>query len=476
MGDYSIIETTGNLDIEIKGLNNDSRHVKKGYIFIAMKGYRTNGHIYIEDAIKNGAICIIHEENCIKKEGIIYMKVKDTVDALAYLSNIYYDQPWSKLEMIGVTGTNGKTTVTHFIKEILENYGMRTGLIGTLGLIMEGKKSPLNNTTPDIRVIVDSLNIMIDKNINTCIMEVSSHSLALDRVKGIKYDIGIFTNLTKDHLDYHEDMESYFQSKLLLFKNTERFNIINMDDPYGKEILNILPNKSYKTYGIIEEADIIARDIIYNINGVNFNVEYKGCKIPIKINIPGKFSVYNALASIACSLALDIPLEIISTSLEKVEAVKGRFEVLPIDKKYSIIIDFAHTPDGLNNVLTVINEFAKGKVIVVFGAGGDRDKSKRSIMGEVVGSLSDYAIVTSDNPRTEKPKNIINDILVGINKTNVEFKAIIDRKKAIKYAIDIARDNDIILLAGKGHEEKMIIGKKTIYFNEREIVHQFIKD
>lgn len=460
MGDYSIIETTGNLDIEIKGLNNDSRHVKKGYIFIAMKGYRTNGHIYIEDAIKNGAICIIHEENCIKKEGIIYMKVKDTVDALAYLSNIYYDQPWSKLEMIGVTGTNGKTTVTHFIKEILENYGMRTGLIGTLGLIMEGKKSPLNNTTPDIRVIVDSLNIMIDKNINTCIMEVSSHSLALDRVKGIKYDIGIFTNLTKDHLDYHEDMESYFQSKLLLFKNTERFNIINMDDPYGKEILNILPNKSYKTYGIIEEADIIARDIIYNINGVNFNVEYKGCKIPIKINIPGKFSVYNALASIACSLALDIPLEIISTSLEKVEAVKGRFEVLPIDKKYSIIIDFAHTPDGLNNVLTVINEFAKGKVIVVFGAGGDRDKSKRSIMGEVVGSLSDYAIVTSDNPRTEKPKNIINDILVGINKTNVEFKAIIDRKKAIKYAIDIARDNDIILLAGKGHEEKMIIGKK----------------
>lgn len=460
MGDYSIIETTGNLDIEIKGLNNDSRHVKKGYIFIAMKGYRTNGHIYIEDAIKNGAICIIHEENCIKKEGIIYMKVKDTVDALAYLSNIYYDQPWSKLEMIGVTGTNGKTTVTHFIKEILENYGMRTGLIGTLGLIMEGKKSPLNNTTPDIRVIVDSLNKMIDKNINTCIMEVSSHSLALDRVKGIKYDIGIFTNLTKDHLDYHEDMESYFQSKLLLFKNTERFNIINMDDPYGKEILNILPNKSYKTYGIIEEADIIARDIIYNINGVNFNVEYKGCKIPIKINIPGKFSVYNALASIACSLALDIPLEIISTSLEKVEAVKGRFEVLPIDKKYSIIIDFAHTPDGLNNVLTVINEFAKGKVIVVFGAGGDRDKSKRSIMGEVVGSLSDYAIVTSDNPRTEKPKNIINDILVGINKTNVEFKAIIDRKKAIKYAIDIARDNDIILLAGKGHEEKMIIGKK----------------
>lgn len=476
IGDYPTVDCKGNLDINISGLSNDSREIKKGNIFLAEKGYTVNGHNFIDEAIENGATCIIHQENCNKKEGITYILVKDTVDALAYLSNIYYDKPWSKLEMVGITGTNGKTSVTHFIRKILETNGKSAGIIGTLGLIMDKNKVLLKNTTPDIMVILESINKMIDKNIDACIMEVSSHSLALNRVKGIEFDIGIFTNLSKDHLDYHESMENYFQSKLLLFKNTIKCNIINIDDFYGREILRILPDKPYLTYGIEENGDIVAREIIYNIDGVSFNLEYKNEIIPIKINIPGRFSVYNALASIACGIALNIPLSTIKNALAKVDTIKGRFEVLPIDKEYSVIVDFAHTPDGLYNVLSVINEFSKGKIIVVFGAGGNRDKSKRSIMGEVVGKLSDYAIVTSDNPRNEKPQAIIDDILVGVKKTDVEYKSIVNRKDAIKYAIDIALDNDIILLAGKGHEEVMIIGDKIIKFNEREIVNQLIKE
>lgn len=474
IGDYPILDIVGKTDVDINGINHDSRMIKEGYIFLAIKGFTVDGHGFIDNAIDNGAKCIIYTDTLPYREGLTYIKVRDTVDALSYLLNNFYDRPWSKINMIGITGTNGKTSVSYFIKEIFQENGKEAGVIGTLGLSIEKDNHTLKNTTPDIQVTLESINRMVDRRVDACIMEVSSHSLALNRVKGIKYDVGIFTNLTKDHLDYHGTMENYFLSKLLLFKNTVKCNIINIDDLYAKRILEYFNSSLNLTYGIDEDADISAKNINYSMDGVEFDAFYKDEIISIKLNIPGKFSVYNALASIACGITFNVPMETIKIALEKIKSIKGRFEVLPINKNYNVIIDFAHTPDGLFNVLSAINDFSMGRLIVVFGAGGNRDKSKRSVMGEVVGKMADYAIVTTDNPRHENPKKIIDDILVGIKSTDIEYKAIIDRKEAIKYALDIAMDNDIILLAGKGHEEHMIIGDKTIEFNEREIVYQLI--
>lgn len=309
---------------------------------------------------------------------------------------------------------------------------------------------------------------------SACVMEVSSHALALKRVDYLDFDLGIFTNLTKDHLDYHKTMEEYFNSKLQLFNKTNKYNIINIDDKYGKRIKNKSPIETI-SYGIENIADIFATDITYFIDRVNFLLNYKNESVEINLNVPGRFSIYNALAAASCGIALNIELDIIKKGLESIQGIEGRFEILPINKDFTVIIDFAHTADGLENVLTILDQFTVGRKIVVFGAGGDRDRSKRPEMGQAVGTHGDLAILTSDNPRTEDPYLIMEDVLRGIKKTNIDYRIIVDRKEAIEFALSIAKSKDIILLAGKGHERFILKNNKKYPFDERKIVFDYLE-
>lgn len=471
---YSLIK--GSLDVSINGINNDSRKVKKGELFIAERGFTVDGHDFIEDAVKNGAVAVVIDKDVDVKEDITVIKVADSVDALAKFSSNFHNKPWNKLELIGVTGTNGKTSTTYFVKSILEKYNKKVGIIGTIGALIGDEELNIVNTTPNALTIHSLLKEMVDKGFDSCVMEVSSHALELKRVNYMDFKIGIFTNLSKDHLDYHKTMESYFQSKLKLFYKTKSYNIINADDNYGRRIIDIVRDRvPILTYGIREKADIYATDIEYGLSKVKFVLNTPKGKIDILLNVPGEFSVYNSLAAAACAYAYDIDLKTIKNGLESIQGVKGRFEVVPTNTDYTVIIDFAHTPDGLENVLKVIKEFAQGRIIVVFGAGGNRDRTKRPEMGEIVAKYADLSIVTSDNPRFEDPESIIDDILVGTKKAKGEYVKIVNRKEAIHYALDIAKPKDIILLAGKGHETYILINGEKIPFDEREIVLDYLK-
>lgn len=468
--DFQIVK--GSMDIDITGIENDSRNVSKGNMFIALKGYTVDGHDFIYEAIKRGAICIVVDKDVqIEENGITLIKVKDTNEVLSNIGSVFYKKPSKKLELIGVTGTNGKTSITYLIKSIFEAESNKIGIIGTMGSIIDGESIDLKNTTPESLTIQKLLSQMVDRHTEYCIMEVSSHSLDLKRVEDIDFQVGIFTNLTEDHLDYHLTMENYYNSKLKLFNRTKQYNIINGDDPYGKRMLKDIDNQvPIITYGIDSSWDIYATGINYHTRGVNFILNSPKGSIPINLKLLGKFSVYNALAAIACGIIYDIDLTTIKKGLESVTGIKGRFEIVPIDKDYSVIIDFAHTPDGLEKVLNTIDQFAEGRKIVIFGAGGNRDKTKRPIMGETVAKHADLSIVTSDNPRFEDPDEIIKDIVVGVEKVKGDFITITDRREAIKYALINAKPKDTILLAGKGHETYTIIGDKIIPFDEKQIV------
>ncbi|NLY86477.1 MAG: UDP-N-acetylmuramoyl-L-alanyl-D-glutamate--2,6-diaminopimelate ligase [Tissierellia bacterium] len=475
--DYQYTLLKGSLDIDIRGINNDSRKVKRGELFVAERGFTVDGHDYIGDAIDNGAIAVVIDRDLDVKEDVTVIKVEDSVDALARFSSIFYSKPWNQLELIGITGTNGKTSTTYFIKSILEEYNKKVGIIGTMGAIIGDEKSEIINTTPNALTIHSLLKEMVNKNLDFCIMEVSSHALELKRVNYMDFQIGIFTNLSKDHLDYHETMDKYFHSKVKLFNKTRKYNIVNIDDNYGRKIIDIIGEKvPLLTYGIMNKGDIFASNIEFSLTKVKFNLHTPEGKIDIKLNIPGEFSVYNSLAAASCAYAYGIDLSTIKRGLESIEGIKGRFEVVPTNTDYTVIIDFAHTADGLENVLKVLKEFAEGRILVVFGAGGNRDRTKRPEMGETVGKYADLSIVTSDNPRFEDPETIIDDILVGTRKVGGEYVKIIDREEAIKYALDIAKAKDIILLAGKGHETYTIINGKTIPFDERQIVLDYLNN
>lgn len=475
--DYPHRLVKGSLDIDIFHIGNDSRKLKKNSLFIAEKGFTVDGHRFIKKAIENGAIAIVIQDDIYIEEEITVIKVDDSIDTLARFSSAFYGESWKNMNMIGITGTNGKTSITYFIKSILDKENRKTGIIGTMGAIIDGKSIDLDNTTPNSLVIHNLLKNMAEHGTDTCIMEVSSHALELKRVEYMKFQIGIFTNLTKDHLDYHETMENYFNSKLKLFYKTDGYNIINIDDPYGKKIVDMLDGKvPVIRYGINEEADIFPTEIEYSLSQVKFMLNTGKGSEHITLNVPGQFSVYNALAAAAGAYVMGISLETIKNGLESIEGVKGRFEVIPTNTDYTVIIDFAHTADGLEKVLTVMDEFAEGRKVVVFGAGGNRDKTKRPEMGETVGKHADLSIVTSDNPRYEDPAEIIEDILVGTKRAKGEYVSIVDRIEAIKYALDHAKSKDIILLAGKGHETYTILGDKTIPCDERQIVLDYLEN
>lgn len=468
----------GTTDVDILGIENDSRKVKKGYMFVAIKGFTVDGHKFIGEAIRNGAVSVLVEEDIGVEEEVTVIKVEDTLEALAYISSIFYGEPSKKLNLIGVTGTNGKTSTTYLIKRIFEEHKRKAAIIGTLGSIINGEMIDNKNTTPESLTLQRYLRKMVDTDTEFCVMEVSSHALDLKRVEYVDYQVGIFTNLTEDHLDYHVTMENYYRSKLKLFNITKKYNIINYDDPYGKRMLEEIENNiPIITYGLDKKSDVIAENIVYHNKGVDFQLKTPKGSIPINMKLLGKFNIYNALAAISCGIIFDVDLPTIKRAIESISGIKGRFESVPLkDRDFSVIIDYAHTPDGLEKVLSTINQFAEGRVVVVFGAGGNRDREKRPIMGEVAAKLADFLIVTSDNPRYEDPDRIINDILVGVQRGKANYVAIRDRREAIRYALENARPKDTILLAGKGHETYTIIKDKIIPFDEYEIVLDLLNE
>ena len=465
--------TRGSLSIEISNIDYDSRNIKEDGLFICINGEFSNGHHFIKNAIENGAKAFIIDEDVEYIEGYTYIKVDESKAAMAKIASNFYNNPSENIKIIGVTGTNGKTSVTTFLSQILNSYN-KCGLIGTIK-IDDGKNEIISkNTTPDSLDIQKSLFKMIENKCNYCAMEVSSHSLALNRVEGIDIDIGIFTNLTEDHLDFHKNLDEYRNVKEQLFYKTKKANIINIDDESGKIMLEHIKNieTPLYTYSLENNADFMAKNIIYYASGVSYKLITPTYEDYIKIPVPGKFTVYNTLAAISACYVLDIPIEIIKRELERSIGVEGRIEVVKNKKNLNVIVDYAHTPDALENILNSIKDFASGKIIVVFGCGGDRDKQKRPTMGRIAQQNSDIVIITTDNPRTENPNDIIDDILAGMDNNN--YIVIKDRKEAIEKAISLANKDDIVLIAGKGHENYQIIGRIKYDFDDRKIAKEII--
>ena len=472
----NILDIKGSLDIEIDNVAYDSRHIDGNSVFVAIKGFKVDGHDFLEQAIKKGAKVIVVEED-VDFDDVVIIKVENARYALAEISANFYDNPSSKFDLIGITGTNAKTTTTYLVQSIFETVKRRTGIVGTIGNIIDGKLFKTENTTPQSLELQETFDKMVKAEVDSCIMEVSSHALDLDRVSFSDFQVGLYTNLSVEHLDFHKNLENYFEAKLKLFYMTTKYNVINIDDEYGKKIIEKIKDLKTPllTYGINDKADIYATNIVYHLDGVDFKLHTPKGEVDIKMNIPGEFSVYNGLAAASCAYVYDISLEDIKNGLQTIEGVKGRFEVVTTDEDFVVIIDFAHTPDDLEKVLQSVKDFAKGRLVVVFGAGGDRDSSKRAPMGEAVGKYADFSVVTSDNPRTEDPEKIIEDVLVGTKAVTDNYVAITDRKEAIRYAIENKMENDIILLTGKGHETYIILGEEKFPFDEREIVKEILK-
>jgi len=475
--DLDIERINGDMDIDITGIAYDSRNVKEGNVFIAIEGFSANGHDYIEEAIRKGARAIIVQNDMQFNLEVPCIKVKNSRKALAKVSSQFYDNPSKKFDLIGVTGTNGKTSTTYIIKSIFQTYGKKVGIIGTIGSRIEDRIIETKNTTPESLELQQLFYEMLNSNVETCVMEVSSHSLELSRVEYSDFDVGIFTNISKDHLDYHKTFENYYSAKKKLFYMAKKCNIINLDDEYGKKLFDELSqiNTPLLTYGLDSKMNIYATDLHFLADGVGFKLHTPKDSVDIRMNIPGLFTVYNSLAAASCAYAYGIDIEYIKKGLEEVKGIRGRFEVVPTNRDFTIIIDFAHTADALDKVLSAIDVFAEGRKIIVFGAGGDRDRTKRAPMGEVAGKHCDLCIVTSDNPRTEKPEKIMEDIIEGIKKVNGNYIAIVDRKEAIEYAIKNSKPKDVILLAGKGHETYTIIGENILPFDEAKIVKEVLE-
>ena len=459
---------SGTTDIEIKGIAYDSRKVEKGYLFIAIKGFETDGHKYIDSALKNGAVAVIGEEDL--SLDCTYIKTDNSRRAMAICAAQFYNHPEKKLKIIGITGTNGKTTTTYLIRQILMLKGTRCDLIGTNQIIIENNEVESSRTTPESLELFEIFSKMAQSGGEYVVMEVSSHSLVLDRVYGIEFETAVITNITQDHLDFHKTMDEYAKAKAILFSMCKTA-AVNIDDEY-KDVILKAAGKSAVTYGIKGNADVRAENIKMSERGVIFSITKNGETREKRLGIPGEFSVYNALAAICACENIGVSEEDIEKGLVLAKPVKGRIEVVHINTPYTVIIDYAHTPDGLTNIISAVRGFAKKKVITLFGCGGNRDALKRPQMGAIAEELSDLVVVTSDNPRCEEPIAIIEDILKGMKKDN--HIVIENRREAIRHAMTIAREGDIIILAGKGHETYQEINHVKHDFDERVIVRDFV--
>ena len=465
----AVLESTAAPATEINEVRYDSRAVRPGDLFVAIRGYATDGHQYIGKALEQGAAAIVCEE---APAGVPVVVVENARRALAEIAANRFGHPADSMTMLGVTGTNGKTTTTYLVKHMLEYAGHKVGLIGTNQNLIGDEVVETERTTPESYELHALFARMRDAGCTHVIMEVSSHSLVLDRVHGIHFAVGAFTNLTQDHLDFHKTMEEYRKAKALLFTISDK-GVINLDDPAAGAMLADAKCPCLTFSCEKDAADLTAKNLKLHADGVEFVAATKGDLARVKLPIPGHFSAENALTALGIVLQLGMPLADAAKSLATATGVKGRVEVVPTDTDYTVLIDYAHSPDGVENVLRAVRGFAKGRVVALFGCGGDRDRTKRPKMGKIAADLADFCIVTSDNPRTEDPKAIIDDILEGMKGTKTPMQVIVDRPEAIHWALAHAKKDDIIVLMGKGHETYQEVNHVKHHMDEREIVRDF---
>lgn len=469
-----VLELHADAALELSGVQYDSRRVQPGELFVAVSGFQTDGHVYIPKAVENGAVCVLCEKAPTVQ--VPYVLVRDARAALAALGANWFGHPAGKLCMIGVTGTNGKTTSTYLLKHVLEQtLGAKVGLIGTIQNMIGQTVLETERTTPESFELQALLAQMVQAGCTHVVMEVSSHALLLHRVDAIGFAVGVFTNLTEDHLDFHKTMDAYCDAKALLFAQCKT-GAVNVDDAYAGRMLRAARCPMLTSSAQAREADLRAEAVQLSAERVEFEAVYRGERVPVRLGIPGAFSVYNALSVLSAGLALGIPLQAMAEALATAQSVKGRVEVVPTPgQDYTVLIDYSHTPDSLENVLNAVRGFCKGRVIAVFGCGGDRDPFKRPIMGGIAARLADVSIVTSDNPRTEDPYGILRQIVAGMQDTQNPYEVIESRTAAIGRAMQLAQKDDIIVLCGKGHETYQEIGHEKRHLDEREVVAAYLE-
>ncbi len=468
------IKIIGDGEILITGIEHDSRKITAGNLFVCMEGAHFDGHNFINSAVEAGAVAILTtHENINLPPNVSALVVPDMLKTLAVIVPYFYDFPAKKMRVIGITGTNGKTTTTYLIREILTRAGFKVGLIGTIQMLIGEEKFPVHNTTPNVMDLQKTFYEMLAKNVQYVVMEVSSHAIAENRIAGIDFNVAVFTNLTQDHLDYHKTMENYRNTKAKLFARAKDFVIVNVDDAAGAVMLENATCKKI-TYSIENNSDLRAENVDVHAGGTSFSVG----SLNLNLHLTGKFNVYNALSAVAVARAENISSDTVKAALESFKSVSGRFERVYADIPFTIIVDYAHTPDGVKNVIETARQIVKNKIITVFGCGGDRDNTKRPIMGRLAAELSDIVIATSDNPRSENPESILREIEVGIKEKigGKQYECIPDRRAAIFRAVEIATAGDIILILGKGHENYQILRDKTIHFDDKEIALQAVEN
>jgi UDP-N-acetylmuramoyl-L-alanyl-D-glutamate--2,6-diaminopimelate ligase len=491
----NLINAKGSMDIEISSVTYDSRMVDEGSLFVAIKGLKSDGHNFVREAIKKGAKTVVVEKGLwggdLKSEirnpksEITYISVPDSRKALALISAEFYGHPSRKMSIIGITGTNGKTTTSYLINSILNVNGFKTGLIGTIDYRFDGEVIPSSHTTPESIDLQRFFKRVVDGGGRYCVMEVSSHSLELDRVYGTRFETGVFTNLTQDHLDFHGNLEKYFSAKARLFREYGlKDAVINIDDPYGRRLIKDTRADKILTYGIKEDADVKADGINLSTEGIKFTVNSPIGRLNIESRLLGMHNIYNILASVSTAILDGFSKESIIEGILSVDSVPGRLEGVNEGQDFTVLVDYAHTDDALKNVLSAARELPHNRIIVVFGCGGDRDRGKRPLMGRVAVGYSDFAIITSDNPRSEDPLKIIDEIEEGIKQWSVvsgqwsvdrRYIKIPDRREAIEFAINNSSKGDILIIAGKGHEDYQIFKDKKIHFDDREAAREAIR-
>ncbi len=463
----------------IKGIAYDSRLVRKGFLFVAMKGEKTDGAFFLRQAVQKGAAALAAEADLGSEYGIAQIKVPDARKFLAQISRLFFQDPATQLKLIAITGTNGKTTTSYFVDEIYRQAAIRSCLVGTIGMKIAGQPFPTERTTPEASDLLLFLRQAVMTHCTHGVLEVSSHALAFKRVFGTKFTVGVFTNLTQDHLDFHRDMESYYKAKRLLFlpegENHLEKAVINIDDPYGKRMATEVPCPVL-SYGFDPSADVHPIASFNRVDGTDFRIVTPAGELAIRTALLGRPNIYNIMAAVGATLALGLDMETIGKGVEALRGVPGRMERIDGGQLFTVIVDYAHTPDALENLLVTIRELPHEKVITVFGCGGDRDRTKRPAMGEIAARMSDFVIATSDNPRTEDPKAILDEIEQGLRKGPAGYATIADRGEAIRSALLMARKGDLVIIAGKGHEDYQIVGGRAFPFDDRAVARDLIRE
>ncbi|NLW55395.1 MAG: UDP-N-acetylmuramoyl-L-alanyl-D-glutamate--2,6-diaminopimelate ligase [Firmicutes bacterium] len=473
-----VLDVTGDLETEISAVVLNSQQVTPGTLFIALQGSRHDGHQFVAEAIARGAAAVMVERTVDVKPGVVRVIVEDTQAAQALVGKNFYQDPASKLKLIGVTGTKGKTTTTYLIRSLLNTAGLKTGLIGTIANIINERKLPARNSTPVALELQQLLAEMVKAGMEYVVMEVSSHGIALNRIAGLSFLRGIFTNISRDHLDFHHTFDEYFRTKTQFFQDLppDGLAIVNLDDQGGQQIA--ADCRSLLSYGLTPEAQIRAEQVVSTMHETQFTLVTPAGRIPVTLNLLGHFNVYNALAAAALGYSLGLELDVLRQGLNRLTGVPGRFELVPGGKGYKVVVDYAHSPDSLENVLLTAQSLAKNRVITVFGCGGNRDQGKRPIMGRIAARLSSHSIITNDNPRREAPQAIADQIKEGFEEEgqSSSYEVILDRAAAIKKAVSLAQEGDLVLIAGKGHETYQDFGEYKVHFDDKEIAALAMKE